>query len=129
MKDIAGVFFIILYCSISTLSAQGTNARTYGIEIGVLSPGPNNAITDVGGVQVGHRTMIEGKDIRTGVTAILPHPGNIFQQKVPAAVYVGNGFGKLTGTTQINELGMKKMVVIPIDERNIDFRSFQFFSN
>lgn len=87
------------------LSGQDKNIREYGIEIGVLEPGPLNAITDVEGVQVAHQTIIEGDSIRTGVTAILPHPGNIFQQKVPAAVFVGNGFGKLMGTTQINELG------------------------
>jgi len=85
--------------------AQYKNLRAYGIDIGVLQPGKWNAITDVPGVQVGQKTLIEGDDVRTGVTAILPHPGNIFQSKVPAATYVGNGFGKLTGTTQIEELG------------------------
>ncbi|HET7663473.1 MAG TPA: P1 family peptidase [Rhodanobacteraceae bacterium] len=85
--------------------AQHKNLRAYGIDIGVLQPGKWNAITDVPGVQVGQKTLIEGDDVRTGVTAILPHPGNIFQSKVPAATYVGNGFGKLTGTTQIEELG------------------------
>lgn len=98
------VFLLFAFSSLQ-LSAQDRNLRSYGIEIGVLSPGENNAITDVDGVQVGHRTIIRGNDIRTGVTAILPHPGNIFQQKVPAAVYVGNGFGKLAGSTQIRELG------------------------
>ncbi|MEO8810993.1 MAG: P1 family peptidase, partial [Rhodanobacter sp.] len=86
-------------------SAQHLNLRDYGIAIGVMQPGTWNAITDVPGVAVGQKTLIEGDDIRTGVTAILPHAGNIFQHKVPAAVYVGNGFGKLTGTTQIEELG------------------------
>ena len=76
-----------------------------GIRIGVMTPGKLNAITDVSGVKVGHTTLIKGDSIRTGVTAIIPHSGNLFQQKVPAAVYVGNGFGKLAGTTQINELG------------------------
>lgn len=85
--------------------AQHRDLRDYGIAIGVLPPGKWNAITDVPGVTVGQKTLIEGADIRTGVTAILPHPGNIFQSKVPAAVYVGNGFGKLTGTTEIAELG------------------------
>jgi len=79
--------------------------REFGIKIGVLEPGPQNAITDVAGLRVGQVTLIEGKDIRTGVTAILPHEGNIFQDKVPAAVEVANGYGKLTGTTQIDELG------------------------
>lgn len=85
--------------------AQHGNLRDDGIEIGVLQPGRWNAITDVPGVTVGQKTLVEGDDVRTGVTAILPHPGNIFRDKVPAAVYVGNGFGKLTGTTQIAELG------------------------
>ena len=79
--------------------------RDYGIKIGILETGPSNAITDVNGVKVGHYTLISGDNIRTGVTAILPHAGNIFQEKVPAAIYVGNGFGKLTGYTQVEELG------------------------
>lgn len=111
MKYATCILFI-LFSWMEILSAQETNARSYGIEIGVLNPGPLNAITDVKGVQVGHKTLIEGEHIRTGVTAVLPHPGNIFQQKVPAAVYVGNGFGKLAGSTQINELGTLETPVI-----------------
>lgn len=88
-----------------TIHAQNKRVRDYGIEIGVLQTGELNAITDVAGVKVGHTTVIEGEDIRTGVTAILPHSGNIFQQKVPAAIYLGNGFGKLAGYSQVNELG------------------------
>ncbi len=72
---------------------------------GVLPPGPLNAITDVPGVRVGHFTLIEGEDVRTGATAIVPHAGNIFQEKVPAGIEVGNGFGKLMGSTQVQELG------------------------
>lgn len=79
--------------------------RDYGIELGVLTPGKYNAITDVAGVSVGHFTLVKGTDIRTGVTAIVPHQGNVFQKKVPAAIYVGNGFGKLSGYTQVKELG------------------------
>lgn len=79
--------------------------RDFGITPGVLSPGPLNAITDVAGVLVGHSTLIEGERIHTGVTAIRPHPGNLFRDKVPGAVYVANGFGKLTGSTQVRELG------------------------
>lgn len=79
--------------------------RDYGITPGVMQTGPNNSITDVEGVLVGHTTLNKGDSVRTGVTAILPHNGNLFQQKVPAAVYVGNGFGKLAGITQVNELG------------------------
>ena len=80
-------------------------ARDLGITPGVLPTGKLNSITDVVGIQVGHFTLIEGDDIRTGVTAILPHGGNIYQDKVPAGAVVGKGFGKLTGSTQIEELG------------------------
>ena len=80
-------------------------ARELGVAPGILRPGPLNAITDVRGVRVGHVTLVEGADIRTGVTAIRPHGGNLFQEKVPAGVAVGNGFGKFAGSTQIDELG------------------------
>ncbi len=94
----------ILFMTLNSLSAQ-QRARDFGIHIGVLPIGANNSITDVEGVLVGHFTKNEGESIRTGVTAILPHNGNLFQEKVPAAVFVGNGFGKLVGSTQIEELG------------------------
>ncbi len=87
-------------------------AREIGLAIGVLPPGPLNAITDVEGVRVGHQTVVEGETIRTGVTAILPHPSNVFQEKVPAAVVVGNGFGKLVGSTQVQELGTLETPII-----------------
>jgi len=80
-------------------------AREIGIHVGMMDTGPLNAITDVAGVLVGQQTIIRGNDVRTGVTAILPHHGNIFQKKIPAAVFIGNGFGKLAGSSQINELG------------------------
>jgi D-aminopeptidase len=80
-------------------------ARDFGIKPGILSTGKWNTITDVEGVSVGHATLIEGDSIRTGITVILPHEDNIFQQKVPAAIFVGNGFGKAIGVTQIEELG------------------------
>ncbi|MGB6716881.1 MAG: P1 family peptidase, partial [Candidatus Acidiferrales bacterium] len=80
-------------------------ARDLGIRIGVDEPGALDAITDVGGVLVGQTTIIQGDDVRTGVTAILPHAGNMFQEKVAGAVYVFNAFGKLVGSTQVNELG------------------------
>src|SRR5688572_10603400 len=80
-------------------------ARDAGVKVGVLPTGALNAITDVPGVLVGHTTLIRGENVRTGVTAILPHSGNLFQVKVPGAVVVGNGFGKLAGSTQVNELG------------------------
>ena len=87
------------------LAAERPRARDLGITPGILSPGPLNAITDVAGVRVGQVTLIEGDRVRTGVTAILPHAGNLFQQKVPGAVFVGNAFGKLAGSTQVEELG------------------------
>lgn len=80
-------------------------ARDIGLKIGILPIGESNSITDVPNVRVGHSTIIRGENIRTGVTAILPHNGNLFREKVPGAVFVGNGFGKLTGSTQVNELG------------------------
>jgi D-aminopeptidase len=80
-------------------------ARELGLAPGVLAPGPQNAITDVAGVRVGQVTLIEGETIRTGVTAILPHGGNLFQDKVPAGLSVANGFGKLAGVSQVRELG------------------------
>ena len=87
------------------MDAQNKRLRDYGIEIGVLKTGKLNAITDVEGVTVGHETIIEGNNIRTGVTAIIPHQGSVFQNKVPAAIYIGNGFGKLAGYSQVKELG------------------------
>ena len=93
-------------------AGQRPGAREIGIEIGVLPPGPLNGITDVAGVRVGHRTIIQGDTIRTGVTAILPHGGNVFEQKVPAAIVVGNGFGKLVGSTQVRELGTLETPII-----------------
>lgn len=115
MKIIETALICLFTLTAMTLSAQDNqdkNLRNYGIEIGVMQPGQMNGITDVEGVEVGHRTLIEGDNIRTGVTAVLPHGGNIFQQKVPAAVYVGNGFGKLAGSTQIRELGNLETPII-----------------
>lgn len=103
LPRLAAIVALLLACL--PAHAQHANLRDYGIRIGVLQPGPWNAITDVPGVLVGQKTLVRGDDVRTGVTAILPYAGNIFRDKVPAAVYVGNGFGKLTGTTQIAELG------------------------
>lgn len=94
--------FVFFVC---TVFAQRKSPRELGIVIGVLPPGTNNSITDVGGVKVGHVTIIQDQHVRTGVTAILPHGGNLFQDKVAAAIYVGNGFGKLAGLSQVNELG------------------------
>lgn len=86
--------------------------REWGVEIGIFKPGPLNAITDVKGVQVGHETVVRGDSVRTGVTAIVPHPGNLFQEKVPAAIVVGNGFGKLIGSSQVNELGQIETPIV-----------------
>ena len=86
--------------------------REIGIHPGVYDPGPNNAITDVAGVQVGQVTLIGGENVRTGVTAILPHAGNIFQDKVAGAVFVFNAFGKLVGSTQVAELGQIETPIV-----------------
>lgn len=103
------LIFLALPIAASTFtfaqSERRPRIRELGIQIGVLPPGPANAITDVAGVRVGHTTLIKGDSVRTGVTAILPHGGNLFQEKVPGAVFVGNAFGKLIGSTQVNELG------------------------
>ena len=80
-------------------------ARDLAVAPGVFAPGALNAITDVAGVRVGHVTVVEGDAVRTGVTAILPHGGNVFQDKVAGGVFVGNAFGKLAGSTQVEELG------------------------
>ncbi len=103
---------IVMLTTVLTTFAQQQRARGYGIEIGVLQPGEYNAITDVKGVTVGHTTLHIGDSIRTGVTAILPHAGNIFQEKVPAAIYIGNGFGKLIGYSQVKELGNLETPII-----------------
>ena len=87
-------------------------ARDLGIAVGIFEPGRHNAITDVEGVLVGHATVIEGDDIRTGVTAIRPHGGNLYFERVPAAMHVGNGFGKLLGVTQVSELGELEMPIL-----------------
>ena len=92
------VVAVVVSASAQLPGEARVRAREIGIKPGVLAPGSLNAITDVPGVKVGQVTLRSGPNIRTGVTAIIPHAGNVFQQKVPAAVYVGNGFGKLIGT-------------------------------
>jgi D-aminopeptidase len=94
-----------LMSALTSSGAQRPRARDLGIRPGVFSPGVHNAITDVAGVRVGHATVIRGDSVRTGVTAILPHAENLFLERVPAGVHVGNGFGKLLGVTQLVELG------------------------
>ncbi len=94
-----------LMSAVSSSDAQRPRARDLGVRPGIFAPGPHNAITDVAGVRVGHTTIVRGDSVRTGVTAILPHGGNTFLERVPAGLHVGNGFGKLLGVTQLLELG------------------------
>lgn len=106
------VFLAVCLLPAALQAQEKKRCRSYGVSIGVMRPGMLNSITDVAGVKVGHTTLIKGDSVRTGVTAILPSDGNLFQQKVPAAVYVGNGFGKLAGSTQVNELGNLETPVV-----------------
>ena len=96
---------VALAMTAGTGAQDRPRARDLGIEPGAGKPGPLNAITDVAGVRVGHTTVSSGENVRTGVTAILPHEGNLFREKVAGAVFVGNAFGKLAGSTQVQELG------------------------
>jgi D-aminopeptidase len=96
---------LLLLLGAPTLLGAQVRARALGIAPGIFTPGPHNAITDVSGIRVGHTTVDIGDSVRTGVTTILPHGGNPFLDRVPAAVHIGNGFGKLLGSTQVNELG------------------------
>ena len=106
MIRLFAIFALVgLYGMGVTAQEARPRARDLGIKIGVLPTGANNAITDVAGVPVGQTTIIRGENVRTGVTAVVPHSGNLFREKVPGAVFVGNGFGKLAGSTQVNELG------------------------
>lgn len=113
MKKTIFLTITFLTLSLTFFSAEDRpRMREFGIETGIIEPGEWNAITDVPGVKVGQVTLIEGENIRTGVTAILPYDGNIYQNKVPGAVYVANGYGKLTGYTQIEELGTIETPII-----------------
>ncbi|MFN2414088.1 MAG: P1 family peptidase [Pyrinomonadaceae bacterium] len=94
-------------------------ARDIGLLVGVLPAGRLDAITDVEGVRVGHATLIRGENVRTGVTAVVPHGGNLFREKVPAAVFVGNGFGKLAGSTQVEELGEIETPILLTNTLNV----------
>ena len=110
-QRIMKTFLALLTLLLATVTAQDKphearpRATDLGLKVGVLPRGPLNAITDVSGVEVGHTTIVRGNDIRTGVTAVLPHPGNLYRERVPAGIVVGNGYGKLTGTTQVEEMG------------------------
>ena len=99
--------------------APRPRARDIGLRVGVLPAGRLDAITDVEGVRVGHATLIKGEDVRTGVTAVVPHSGNLFREKVPAAVFVGNGFGKLSGSTQVEELGELETPILLTNTLNV----------
>lgn len=107
MKQIAFAVLSVTLGVASVIAQSETRprARDLGLAPGVFAPGPLNAITDVSGVSVGHTTLIDGDAVRTGVTVVVPHAGNVFQDKVPGAVFVGNAFGKLAGSTQVDELG------------------------
>ncbi len=100
---------MVLLAVTATAQDKTSNPRPrgseLGLKVGILPTGPLDAITDVSGVQVGHTTIVRGADIRTGVTVVLPHSGNLYREKVPGAVFVGNGFGKLVGSTQVDEMG------------------------
>lgn len=104
MKSFAILAATLLMSQAASAQARA-RARELGVAPGIFAPGPNNAITDVDGVKVGHATIISGDSIHTGVTAILPHAGNLYFDRVPAAVHIGNAFGKLVGATQVQELG------------------------
>ena len=96
---------VVIATSAVFAQSERPRARDLGLAPGVFAPGPLNAITDVAGVSVGHVTLNEGDTVRTGVTVVVPHAGNVFQDKVPGAVFIGNAFGKLAGSTQVEELG------------------------
>ena len=97
--------FVLIALATVASGQERPRARDLGLAPGLSQPGSHNAITDVAGVKVGHTTLRDGDKVRTGVTAILPHGGNLFREKVPGAVFVGNAFGKLAGSTQVDELG------------------------
>jgi D-aminopeptidase len=117
----AAAVLAVLTQFVAMLPAQSdrVRARDLGIAPGVFPPGPFNAITDVAGVRVGHVTLITGDDVRTGVTAIMPADGNLFQEKVAGAVYVGNAFGKLAGSTQVEELGTIETPIVLTNTLNV----------
>jgi D-aminopeptidase len=108
-RGLYGIAVVLLLCLNAEAQNAGTTKRPraadIGVKVGILPSGPINAITDVAGVEVGQTTIIRGNNVRTGVTAILPHGGNLYQERVPGGVFVGNGYGKLTGSTQVDEMG------------------------
>lgn len=118
-KMLTRLFCTLSFFVITSNTIAQQRARDAGIRIGVLPTGTTNTITDVPGVLVGHNTLIQGDSVRTGVTAILPHGGNLFQQKVPASIFVGNGFGKLAGVTQVQELGNIESPILLTNTLNV----------
>jgi D-aminopeptidase len=102
---LTAILAVGVMASFSSAQDGRPRARDLGIQPGVGTPGPLNAITDVAGVRVGHTTIVQGDNVRTGVTAVVPHAGNLFREKVAGAVFIGNAFGKLAGSTQVQELG------------------------
>jgi D-aminopeptidase len=119
MLKLASAFAFLLAVSIPSEAQHRPRAREAGITFGILAPGPLNAITDVAGVKVGQVTLIEGANVRTGVTAILPHGGNIYQDKVPAGFAVGNAYGKFMGSTQVKELGEIETPIVLTNTLNV----------
>ncbi|UCC40683.1 MAG: P1 family peptidase [Candidatus Aminicenantes bacterium] len=120
MKLTILIFIVFVALSLAVLSSEERpRMREFGIKTGILNPGKWNAITDVEGVKIGQVTLIKGKNIRTGVTAILPHGGNIYQEKVPGAVYVANAYGKLTGALQVGELGTIETPILLTNTLNV----------
>jgi D-aminopeptidase len=108
-RSFCGIAVVLLVCLIaeaqSASPARRPRASDIGLQVGVLPAGPLDAITDVAGVEVGQTTIVRGDNVRTGVTAVLPHAGNLYRERVPGGVFVGNGYGKLTGSTQVDEMG------------------------
>jgi len=102
---VTALSFLTLTCELAGQNSDRPRSRDIGINVGIFTPGTLNAITDVDGVLVGQVTVTQGDDVNTGITAIRPHAGNLYHDRVPAAIYVGNGFGKLLGITQVRELG------------------------
>jgi D-aminopeptidase len=119
MRKLASLFAAISLMTAPANAEHRPRAREAGITFGVLAPGPLNAITDVAGVRVGQVTIIEGTSVRTGVTAILPHGGNLYQDKVPAGFSVGNAYGKFMGSTQVKELGEIETPIVLTNTLNV----------
>lgn len=108
-REFLAVAVVLLAAAFAAAQGATPNVRPrasdLGLKVGILPAGPFDAITDVAGVEVGQTTIVRGDNIRTGVTAVLPHAGNLYREKVPGAIFVGNGFGKLAGSTQVDEMG------------------------